>query len=417
MPLTNFGQQIVAWIGKAFNEGVGDFGDLVLALPGVSPPEIAAALASMPDLPAPFSDLPAADHLIFARNNGSIPHPLDYDWRFSPRAISLLAEEALRHCPTSGTIALLGCPSLARSPEFSTRKLWLLDRNAGPEEVASHCRVTTVDLLSGAIPTFSADVAIADPPWYPEIQMAFLWAAAKVLPVGGIVLSSSPPAGSRPTAVEDHETLVACAEALGLKALAIRRAALPYLTPPFEGIAFRAAGSPAFPVDWRRGDLTVFRKCADVDTARPLCTIPETTWSEFNIEGVRIRVREAIQTGSDPGLYALVPDNVLPTVSRRDPIRGDVAVWTSGNRVFGSRNPSLVAATLERMQLASAAGPRGRPVPDSREPLRSECRSALRVTLERIVECERREYIDRGGEPRSCKPGSRNFEGTSIERS
>lgn len=401
MPRNDFEQEIIMWISEALDQGVADFGDLVRALPGVSPPEIAAALSSMPDVPAPLCGLPRADHLIFARMSGSVPHPLDYDWRFSPRAITLLSKEALRCCPSSGTIALFGCPSLAGNPEFSAHKLWLLDRNAHDQAVGDNCRATAVDLVFDAIPPFAADVAIVDPPWYPEIQVAFLWAAAMALPVGGVVLSSGPPVGSRPSAADDQETLIYRAEDFGLRAVSTRRGILPYLTPPFEAVAFRAAGTPAFPVDWRLGDLIVFRKYAKSHAERPRASAPKIAWSGYNVEGVQIRVRAADPSEGDPGLYALVPDNVLPTVSRRDPIRDEVTVWTSGNRVFGSRNPALVAATLASMESASRSAEQRCP--------------QLRAALQRIVECERREYIDHGGEPWSCKPGSVNFDARSNE--
>ena len=397
----DFEQKILTWITVALDQGVDDFGDLVRALPGVSPPEIAAALPSVPNVPAPLRGLSRTNHLIFGRTNGSVPHPLDYDWRFSPRAISLLASEALRCCPSSGTIGLFGCPSLARSSELLTRKLWLLDRNAHEEAVGGNCRTAAVDLVCDAIPPVAADIAIVDPPWYPEIQLAFLWAAAMVLPVGGVVLSSGPPVGSRPSAADDQETLIARARDFGLKAVSTRRGILPYLTPPFEAAAFRAAGTPPFPVDWRRGDLVTFRKCARTDAERPRVSSPKIAWSEYNVEGVQIRVRVTDPSEDDPSLYALVPDNVLPTVSHRSPIREEVAVWTSGNRVFGSRNPAVVAATLASMESASRCAEQGCP--------------QLREALQRIVECERREYIDHGGEPWSCNPGSVNFDTRSIE--
>lgn len=45
----------------------------------------------------------------------------------------------------------------------------------------------------------------------------------------------------------------------------------------------------------------------------------------------------------DPQLRSIVDGNVLASVSRRDSIRAEIDVWTSGNRVFACRAPALLA--------------------------------------------------------------------------
>jgi hypothetical protein len=41
-------------------------------------------------------------------------------------------------------------------------------------------------------------------------------------------------------------------------------------------------------------------------------------------------------------LISLIEDDILPTVSRRDPRRRLAQVWTSGNRIFRTENPQLL---------------------------------------------------------------------------
>jgi hypothetical protein len=59
------------------------------------------------------------------------------------------------------------------------------------------------------------------------------------------------------------------------------------------------------------------------------------TWDDVTYAGVRFRVR--VTPGNhygDPVLRPAVEGAVLPSVSRRDPRRSAVDVWTSGNGVY-----------------------------------------------------------------------------------
>lgn len=120
------------------------------------------------------------------------------------------------------------------------------------------------------------------------------------------------------------------------------------MCPPFERTALRASGlSAAAPRDWRRGDLIELRRSAGGPVPRPAVQDGEA-WQEVLLAGARIRFRSGHATPdgtpADPLLRHLVDGDVLATVSRRDPVRRKVAVWTSSNRVFACRSPGLLAA-------------------------------------------------------------------------
>lgn len=69
-------------------------------------------------------------------------------------------------------------------------------------------------------------------------------------------------------------------------------------------------------------------------------------WREVTLNGTRIRFRASqddTAAPTDPRLLRLADGDVLPSVSRRDPLRGQIAVWTCGNKVFGCRSPGLLA--------------------------------------------------------------------------
>jgi hypothetical protein len=70
-------------------------------------------------------------------------------------------------------------------------------------------------------------------------------------------------------------------------------------------------------------------------------------WDEIILAGARLRFRldrPASDGPTDPRLIRLVNGDVLTSVSRRHPIRPQVAVWTATNRVFGCEDPHLLAA-------------------------------------------------------------------------
>src|SRR5712691_8552322 len=54
------------------------------------------------------------------------------------------------------------------------------------------------------------------------------------------------------------------------------------------------------------------------------------------------------------GLRSIVPGDVLSSISRRDPRRRKAAVWTSGNRLFGTDRPDLVLLAGARVSRAPA---------------------------------------------------------------
>jgi hypothetical protein len=277
------------------------------------------------------------------------------------------------------------------------RRVWLFDQNT------KHFSVSDLDVFNGdlrtlSIPSLCADLAVVDPPWYPEHQLAFLWAASCAVRPGGTVFASAPRAGSRPSAAEEWRVLVEAARSLQLVLERVERSALPYVIPPFEANSLFAAGSPRVPADWRRGDLAIFRRTAVTSLApRPSPGFTRESWTDHEVSDVRFKVREDSRSEfSEPRLKRLLDGDIMPSVSRRHPLRRHVSVWTSGNRVYGSDAPNLVATTLEELARDLEVGMLARVV--VRRDLRQAELAAiadLRIHLTEIVETERVEYVSR----------------------
>lgn len=278
-----------------------------------------------------------------------VPHPLDYDWRFAPAATQHLLDRMTEVVPLGAGVCLLGAPTvfaegLARRVD---RDLFLVDATGAAlsrlAPIARPGRLFLRDLLREEAPELEAPLVIADPPWYEEYMRAFLWAARRAVCKGGIILMSVPPPGTRPGIEADLAAILDWVRDLGCELGGIERAVLPYLSPPFERNALAAEGLDGLPLTWRRGDLVTLRCVGACGVARPAFPASRTHWVEATHGDVRLRIRGTGSTGfADPRLQPLVDGDVLPSVSRRDPRRSSVDVWTSGNRVYGCRAPHIL---------------------------------------------------------------------------
>lgn len=280
------------------------------------------------------------------------PHPLDFDWRWGQRTAAQLLMHCLRLSRAGDTIALLGTPTLLHAAAASPQpRRWVL-LEASPATTAALAKiapgdVVRCDLARDELPFLDARVVVADPPWYPEHARVFLWAAAQLTRAGARILLAQPAVATRPGVLAERADVLAFARATGLEPVRIHSSALAYSCPPFERRALEASGlASVVPQTWRRGDLIELRRTAAQPAPRPTLDDGEV-WKEVVLAGARIRFRLDRPTPqglpADPRLQQLVDGDVLATVSRRDPMRHHVSVWTGGNRVFGCHSPDLLA--------------------------------------------------------------------------
>lgn len=290
------------------------------------------------------------------------PHPLDYDWRWSARTVRELLARCLRLTRPADTIALLGTPTLlaATADRYHQRHWVLLEASSTAAALAAACpgQVLRCDLASDELPELGAQVVVADPPWYPADTRSFLWAAARITRPGAAVLLAQPAPATRPGVLAERAAILSFAHQAGLDVITAHPAALAYSSPPFERAALHAAGLlPLVPGTWRRGDLIVLRRTRTPAAPRP--TAPEHgSWHDVSLDGTRIRFRtDAAGPDGMPADPRLVPitgeDDILPTVSRRDPSRDQARVWTGSNRVFGCQAPALLACIASALATGS----------------------------------------------------------------
>lgn len=362
-----FEGQLDQWVLDAVTGGHMTFEAVLRTLPGVYPAVALHSierLAKRGQLPRHVADRAAASAGRMPEPKGyndasclPLPHPLDFEWRFSAGALELLWQNVLELSQGSDTIALLGTPSLfqwARKRRENQRRCVLVDSNRPAVISLSQSvhsgSVICCDIAHGRLPALTAQVVVIDPPWYPVHVRTFLRAASQTCTVGGHVLLSAPPAGTRPGIREEWEETLELAEGMGLRLKRSEPSVLPHATPPFERNALRAAGVSSYPAEWRRGDLAVFLRYGQASHRSPplLCHSPPSPpspcpeWAEESVEGVRIRMRSQEHSRGDPRLVSLVTGDVLPSVSRRDERRRLADVWTSGNRIFRCADTAIL---------------------------------------------------------------------------
>jgi hypothetical protein len=373
----DFDELVDSWVHAAVNNGVTNFNSLLNSLPGVYP---SVALCSLNRLVAAgkvsersfLIETPKKSKNGHKTNysqvsdesiNLPVPHPLDYDWRFSDSATTYLLEYCLAITKPSETIALFGTPSIfQKAKEISfPRKTILLDNNPAvinhfPKNIAG-ANITLCDIVIDGIPEIEASTVIVDPPWYEKHLLGFMWAATKICRLNGHILISLPPIGTRPGIESDLEQFFEWSKSLGLILAKEEKGILPYNSPPFEINALKAENFHNLHKEWRRGDLAVFVKKEHTSVERP-SILPdlEEKWFEQAVQGVRIRLKPYdMLEFKDPKLLTVVKNNIFPTVSRREPLRRLVKVWTSGNRVFACEGRFVLQEILRELASGQSA--------------------------------------------------------------
>src|SRR5438132_2312522 len=103
-PGDSFSEMVDGWVLQAIQDGVGGFGSLVCALPGVYPAVVRDAirrlaqerrlLATTLQRMLREAALPWPDEQgDFMRPGLPAPHPLDFDWRYAPAGSERLLDE------------------------------------------------------------------------------------------------------------------------------------------------------------------------------------------------------------------------------------------------------------------------------------------------------------------------------------
>lgn len=359
-----FADQVDSWVHEAVRSGVRQFDELLRWLPGVYPVDAAASVRRLrldgrlraENASRLLAGTARPNRIAERRPSLPAPHPLDSDWRFTPRTSATLLREARIAGKPGDAVVCLGTPSVYQEAlqQGEDRRAALVDANAAVigyfSQLGRWPRVWRADLLSDPIPPLRSSAVVADPPWYWDEMAAFLWAASQTCTLGGHVFMPMPPKGTRPGVAAEVGRLMELARAMGFYVTRFEDGAVQYDSPPFERNALQAAGIRLVSYDWRRADLCVLRLLSPNTLPRPAAVRSSGRWAEEELLGTRVRLRrKAVGPFADPTLASLVTGDVLPSVSRRHPMRRAVDVWTTGNRVFSCTGTSVLRTIIRAL--------------------------------------------------------------------
>lgn len=355
---------------RLLGQGMRKYCDLLMKLPGVYPsvtlqsigrlriknlisPTLADSIINQSKQKMKYSP----DMYIY-KTTLPLPHPLDFEWRFSDAASEYLLTKCESLSPIN-QIIMLGTPSLfrysneRRQPNFKT--CFMGDHTSVTAGIEKFCLadITRCNVFYDLSTSLVGSHVILDPPWYHEFIQAFMWTAKQLCTMGGYLLISLPAIGTRPGIKHEWKIIQNWADELGLVLVAKEDSILSYSTPFFELNALRAEGINNVPREWRKGNLVIFQNTCSRNIEKPAFS-KGTIWSEAIVNNVRFKVRvdkdKECAEFSDPSLERILDGDVLPSVSSKDERRSKAVVWTSGNRIFQSKGPEILFSILQGLE-------------------------------------------------------------------
>jgi len=369
----SFQELVDTQVISAIYNGKTTFNGILLSLPGIYPSEVFKALHRLKETGKISSNiLENAIQCTSCNNQDAIktdqgnsviddfdlpvPHPLDYEWRFTPETMDYLLGKCLGLTSSKDLIGLMGVPSvLVRAVKESySRKMLLFENNQAVidhlDGIVSKDSYVKCDLTRDILPLIRPSIIICDPPWYNDYTLSFLWSACQLLVPNGFLLLSIPPLGTRPSIVKDWELVQNWADQLGLSLMNVEMGILSYVSPPFERNALKA--EKLYNVDrcWRRSNLAMYVYDNETKIPRPLPPNNDICWDDYSHKKVRIRVkRNEKNIFISPKLIPVVPGDILPSVSNKDERRKYADVWTSGNRIFSCKGTNILKHIIDNI--------------------------------------------------------------------
>lgn len=360
----SFRKKVDAFVFDTWTEGGKTLAALLSKLPGIYPSEVLCSLrrlqqgSKISEVEVLAAELDAASipkcsiHPVSAERR-FIEHPVDFEWRFTRGGVARLCKEIERLQPKNNAKVLcLGCPSVYLEGRRTLKhiKFTLWDKNtAGMSQLDEVREVCSLDVTQMTPAPSHVDLAVIDPPWYNGYYYLFLWAIADCLPIGGKVLLSFPPEGTRVSIPENLRDFQMWCALRGFKFEKREPNCLSYRSPLFEVNALRAQGISNYPLDWRRGDLIVLRKVSTETILKPSVSALKENWEEVRVGSSRIKFCRTRQPG--PAAFKPVGETeILPSVSSRHKLRRDANVVTSGNRFLMVKSINDLVRCLDKFR-------------------------------------------------------------------
>lgn len=277
------------------------------------------------------------------------PHPAYSQWRITPSPKKIILSKLLKK--NYSKICFLGCPVLGNEySKLSKKETYLLDIDKKVLSESKNSKTIFYN-VNDSVPSElknSFECVVCDPPWYDDDIKLFIKRSAELLKVGGTIYISLPSLLTKPSIIQERLNL----QDWLTKSKLIISEMIPlveYEVPPFEFMAYKDI--PDFTGEiWRRGDWVKLKKCenAKIDAKK----ISFNPWIEYSFGKRRIFLKEKNFNFEyeKPQLISLVKDNILNSVSKRNPLIPKIDIWTSRNKVYQIKSGyNVIKVILENL--------------------------------------------------------------------
>lgn len=284
-----------------------------------------------------------------------LPHPANYDWRFSSETRRFLRRLIGRLGNKREATVLLGAPSIYLTLLEARRKVLLLDRNHSTIAKLQvprrrSMRAIQHDLFESFVTPERFGIALADPPWYPEFYRAFIDRSSELLRLNGVLILSMLPSLTRPSAESDRADIETYAAEAGFILVNKLTAKAQYESPNFE---FKTLADAGIFCDkkWRVGDFFVFRKAKVTRRRIHHSLAKEPRWTTFHFDHFEIKLRQRRERARRKlRIVQLIHGGrTVGSVSRRDRIRSRIDLWTSENVAYSATRLEPIREALVRL--------------------------------------------------------------------
>ena len=291
-----------------------------------------------------------------------LPHCLDYEWWFSHSGREGIAEILLHRnpLPVPETIVFLGSPLFGAFVSVLTpeSRVYILDKSKATLDVISgnvdKNRVSLIHYNAEySLPQELigvADMVFFDPPWYVDYYNLFLRRSVQ-LSFGHYSTVSFVlfPILTRPASLQERKQVLEFALSYELSLFAMESHVAHYLTPQFEQETLKQKGIDA--KNWRRGDLAVFISEGNRLPENIAQRLEKDEWIEFLVGKIKIKLRVKDENSDiyiTPEILDVRNKNSdFPSVSRRDPLRGEIDLWTSTQCGFKIKGYKVMCKIIE----------------------------------------------------------------------
>lgn len=355
---SNYGDVLQRMVDLAVSAGAATLHDVLVRCEGAEPRLVAGYFRERHAKKLPETASTALQATVFGRGVPA-PDPLASQWWFTVETVEKLAALAHREsrAEKSPRLVAVGAPTVAlqfsrfHGPAVAVDSDPDLERTFDGARNLSVLRLDVLDDTTG-LPDDPFDVAVADPPWYVDEMLSFLFFALASVRDGASVFCSLPPRMTRPSVVGERQELLRALQEANVEIVSLSPQATEYYVPPFEFEAYRDLdGFDGRP--WRRGDLLHVRKTSKF--VRP-CRVGQRAQLHKSYSLIPTEFRVFVRTRDDetpttaPALR--VATAFSRTVSRRefDPAQLD---WWTSERVGGSATDT---PTLHRALQAWMSG-------------------------------------------------------------